>query len=176
LTASGGYSVTPSGATPCAGGLVLAANAKCSFTVALTLTRGGSILGSIAVTDNANPGPTLQTLNLATVGFWPVTLVPASLSFPATSVGTTSAPLQVKVTNYSTTAVTLNSFTASGDYTVVSSGTSPCAPGTILVSAASCTLGVTFAPTVTGTITGAVTVSHNAPNGPQVAAVTGSGQ
>ena len=176
LTASGGYSVTPSGATPCAGGLVLAANAKCSFTVALTLTRGGSILGSIAVTDNANPGPTLQTLNLATVGFWPVTLVPASLSFPATSVGTTSAPLQVKVTNYSTTAVTLNSFTASGDYTVVSSGTSPCAPGTILVSAASCTLGVTFAPTVTGTITGVVTVSHNAPNGPQVVAVTGSGQ
>lgn len=175
LTAAGEYSVTPSGAKPCTNGLVLAASAKCGFTVSLTPTSGGSILGSVTVVDNAASGPTVQTYNLAAIGFWPITLSPANLSFAATTVGTTSSPLQVTVTNYSTAAVTLNSFAASGDYAIVSSGSNPCTPGMVLNPPGKCTLGVTFSPTVTGTITGAVTVSHSAPNSPQVVGTAGSG-
>ncbi len=176
LTASGEYSVSPSGAKPCTSGLVLAVNAKCGFSVSLTPTSGGSIVGSVTVIDNATSGPNVQTFNLAAVGFWPITLSPASLSFPATTVGTTSSPLQITVTNYTTSSVTLNGFTTSGDYSLVSVGSNPCISGTILSAAGKCTLGITFSPTVKGTITGAVTVSHSAPYGPQVGGLTGSGQ
>jgi hypothetical protein len=129
----------------------------------------------VTVVDNATSGPAVQTYNLAAVGYWSITPSPASLSFPTTTVGTTSSPLTVTVTNYSASAVTLNSFAASGDYSVVSSGTTPCLPATVLSAGGKCTLGVTFSPTIIGTITGAVTVSHNGPNSPAVVAVTGSG-
>ena len=175
LTASGEYSMSPSGAIPCRSGLVLAAKGKCGFTVSLTPTGGGSILGSVTVVDNETSGPAVQTYNLAAVGYWSITPSPASLSFPTTTVGTTSSPLTVTVTNYSASAVTLNSFAASGDYSVVSSGTTPCLPATVLSAGGKCTLGVTFSPTIIGTIAGAVTVSHNGPNSPAVVAVTGSG-
>ena len=175
LTASGEYSVTGSGGTACRSGLVLAAKGKCGITVSLTPTTGGSILGSVTVIDNATSGPDVQTYNLAAVGYWPITLSPASLSFPTTAVGATSSPLEITVTNYTTGTVTLNSLTASGDFQVVSAGTNPCVAGTVLSPSGNCTLGVTFSPTVTGAIKGAVTVSHTAPDGPQVAALTGSG-
>ncbi len=156
-------------------GLVLAANAKCGFTVSLKPTTIGSVLGSVTVSDNAASGPTVQTFNLSATAFWPISLSPVGLSFGAVTVGTTSAPLQVTVTNSTTGQVTLNSFAASGDYTVVSFGSAPCSPGQILNAGGKCTFGVTFSPTVTGSITGAVTISHTAPNGPQVLSLSGSG-
>jgi len=176
LTASGEYAVGPSGTAPCTSGLVLAAKAKCGIKVSLTPTTGGSVLGSVTFVDNAKSGPTVQTYNLAAVGHWPITLTPATLSFPATAVDNTTTPLQVTVTNYSPSALTLNGFAASGDYAAVSFGSNPCAPGTVLNPGGTCTFGVTFSPAVKGTITGAVTVSYTSPYGPQVLPVTGSGQ
>ena len=175
LTASGEYTVTPSGAIPCMSGLVLAAKGKCGFTVSLTPTNGGSILGSVTVVDNVTAGPTIQTYNLAAVGYWSITASPATLSFSATTVGTTSSPLQVTLTNYSAAAVTLQNLATSGDYAIVTMGSNPCMTGTILSAAGKCTFGVTFSPTVTGTIAGAVTASHNGPNSPAVVGLTGSG-
>ena len=175
LTSSGEYSVAPSGAIPCASGIVLPPKGKCGFTVSVAPTSGGSLLGSITAVDNANSGATVQTLNLSAMGSWPITLSPATLNFPATMVGTTGSPLPVTVTNNSSVAVTMNNFAASGDYAVVPLGSSPCGAGTVLSPAGKCTLGVTFSPTVTGTITGALTVSHDAPNSPQEVGLTGSG-
>jgi hypothetical protein len=177
VAASGEYTLAaPPSGTVCASGLVLTANAKCQFTVSLTPTSGGSVLGSVTITDNAASGATVETYNLSAIGYWPITLSPPSLSFPATTIGTTSAPLQVMVTNYSKSSVTLNSFAASGDYAIETLGSSPCVTGTILATGGKCTFGVTFSPTTTGAITGAVTVSHSAPNSPQVVSLTGSGQ
>ncbi len=176
LIASGEYLVTSAGASPCSSGLVLNPKAKCSFTVSLTPTTTGSILGSITMEDNANSGPSVQTYGVAAIGHWPITLAPATLSFPATTVGSTSTPLQVTVTNYSPVAVSLYSFVASGQYTTVAFGTNQCIPTTVLNPRSSCTFGVSFSPTTTGSISGALTVTHNAPNGPQVLALTGSGR
>jgi Protein of unknown function (DUF1573) len=175
VAASGEYSVNPSGPQPCINGLVLAAGAHCGFSVSLTPTSGGSILGSVTFVDNASSGATVQTYNLTATGFWPITLSPNSLSFPLTAVGHTSSPLQVAVTNNSSGSVTLGSLVASGDYNVVSYGANPCAPGTVLIAGGTCTFGVTFSPTVSGAIAGAATVSHNAPNTPQIVALSGSG-
>jgi hypothetical protein len=175
ITASGEYSVVGSSAKPCKAGLVLAANAKCGFSVTVSPSSGGSIVGSVTIVDNAASGTTIQTYNLATVGFWPLTVSPASLSFPTTAVGTTSAPLQVTATNYSGGNVTMNGAAASGDYSVVTMGASPCANGTVLAPGAACTYGVTFSPTVTGTIPGVATLSNTSANGPQLVSLTGGG-
>ena len=175
ISASGEYSVAGSSAKPCKAGLVLAANAKCAFAVTVNPTSGGSISGSVTITDNAAAGPTVQTYNLATVGFWPLTVAPASLSFPTTAVGSTSSPLQLTATNCSTVNVTMNAASASGDYAIVSMGVNPCSTGTVLAPGGTCTFGVTFGPTVTGTIQGVATFSNSSPNSPQEVALTGSG-
>lgn len=175
IAASGEYSFVGSGAKPCKAGLVLAVNAKCGFSVTVNPTSGGSIVGSVTITDNASSGPTVQTYNLATIGYWPLTVAPASLSFPAIVVGNTSSPLQVTATNYSTANITLTGAAGSGDYAIVSLGTNACTSGTVLAPGAACTFSVTFSPTVTGTISGVATFSNNSPNAPQVVALTGSG-
>jgi hypothetical protein len=175
ITASGEYSVVGSSAKPCKAGLVLAANAKCGFSVTVNPISGGSITGSVTIADNAASGPTVQTYNLATVGFWPLTVSPASLSFPTTAVGTTSSPMQVTATNYSSSNVTMNGAAASGDYSIVTMGTSPCSGGTVLAPGAACTYGITFSPTVTGTISGVATFSNSTANGPQLVSLTGAG-
>ncbi len=176
VTASGEYSVAPAGAKPCSNGLILAAGAKCGFSVSLTPTSSGSIVGSVTVVDNVASGPTIQTYNLVGSGFWPIAMSPGTLKFPATTVGSTSSLLQVTVKNFSAAAVTLSSMVASGDYNIVPAGTNPCSSGTVLNTNGTCTFGVTFSPSVTGTIGGVATVSHNAPNGPQIVALTGTGQ
>jgi hypothetical protein len=129
----------------------------------------------VTIVDNASSGPTTQTYNLAAIGFWPLTVSPASLSFPATAVGSSSSPLQVTATNYSTSNVTLNGAAASGDYAIVSFGSNPCANGTVLSPGASCTFGVTFDPTVTGTIPGVATFNNSSANAPQTVSLTGVG-
>jgi hypothetical protein len=176
LTAPGEYTVVPSGANPCINGVVLAPGAKCGFSVTLTATGPGSIFGSVTVVDNAASGPTVQTYNLTATGVWPVTLSPSTLSFPSTAVGSTSSPLQVTVKNYSTESVTLDSIAASGDYGIVPLGASPCGSGTVLTAKGTCTFGVTFSPSVGGIVAGAATLSHSAPNNPQVVALNGRGQ
>jgi hypothetical protein len=175
LSTEGQFIVTPSGTKPCTNGLVLAANAKCTFTVSATPTNNSSLLGGVTAVDNAISGPTTQVYNVTATGYWPVSVSPSHLTFPATTVGTTSAALTVTVTNYSASAVTLNGLAASGDYAVVSQGTTPCTSTTTLNSGGACTLGVTFSPTAKGSIAGAATVIHNAPNGPQVIGLSGTG-
>ena len=134
------------------------------------------MFGSVNITDNATSGPTVQTYNLMGTGVWPISLSPASLSFPATVVGSSSPALQVTVTNRSSTAVTVVSLALSGDYNLVPLGANPCVSGTVLNASETCTAGITFSPTVTGTISGVMTVAHNAPNSPQVTTITGTGQ
>jgi len=176
LAASGEYSVVPSGANPCTNGLLLAAGAKCGFTVSLTPTSTGSVVGSVTVADNVTSGPAVQTYNLGANSVWPITLTPGSLTFPATSLGSTSSPLTVTVTNHTSASVTLGTVVVSGDYNFVPSGANPCNTGTILAANGVCTFGITFSPTIKGNIFGAATVTHNAANSPQVTTMAGTGQ
>ncbi len=100
-------------------------------------------------------------------------VLPADLE-PA--VGSTSSPLQITVNNYSAVSVTLGTIVASGGYDIVPLGVNACGSGTVLNANGTCTFGVTFSPMISGVIPGAATLSHNAPNGPQVVALTGTGQ
>jgi hypothetical protein len=169
LSASGEFSATPSGAKPCSG--PLSAGASCTFVVTFTPMSAGTVPGSVAVTDDSSASP--QIVNLSGAAVLPVSLSTASLSFAAQTVGTNSAPQTVTVTNNQSTPVTLN-FATSGDYTTTTSITNPC--GSSLAAKAQCNMDVVFSPTMTGTITGGLTLTYNAGFSPQIVNLSGIGQ
>ncbi|MFI5118141.1 MAG: choice-of-anchor D domain-containing protein [Terriglobales bacterium] len=170
ITASGNFSAAGSGTTPCGG--ALAKSAKCTLSVTFTPSNTGSIKGSVSIADSGAGSP--QIVGLSGTGTVPVTLAPASLTFVAQTVGTTSAPQTVTLTNSSGATLNIASIAASGDFSAAPSGGSPC--GATVATGATCTFSVTFSPNVKGSITGAATVTHNAPLGPAVIKLTGTGQ
>jgi hypothetical protein len=168
-SASGNFTAA-AGSKPCSG--VLAPNGTCNILVSFSPSVPAAITGVLSVYDNSGVSP--QMMVLTGTGVLPVTAAPASLAFAPQSVGTTSSPQIVTLTNNSTTLVNISSIVASGDFLYVPAGTTPC--GSSLAKGASCTIGVEFSPSSTGAITGALTVSDNAPYSPQLVALSGTGQ
>lgn len=170
LTASTGYSVTPSGALPCSG--QLAAGAKCTFSVGFTPPIMGIILGAVTV---ANTGPVNPVMyNLTGTGVPAVTFSPPNLTFSGQRLGTTSPLQTLTLSNNQTVPLNLSSVVPSGDYAVVPGGAAAC--GFSVPANSKCTLQVTFTPTQMGTIKGAVTFTHDAGGSPQSVPLTGTGQ
>jgi len=170
VTTNGVYTVASSGTTPCGG--VLNAGATCTLTVTFTPLVAGSTAAGITISDTASVST--QILSATGTGVLPVKLSPTSLSFGTVSVGSTSAVQTVTVTNNQTTAVTINSVVASGDFIYTSGGTTPC--GSSIAASGSCTLGVEFSPTAAGAISGNLTLTYGASGSPQVVSLSGTGQ
>jgi len=145
----------------------LAAGASCTATVRFAPTAAGARSGSLSIT----AGGTTQPVSLSGTGVAPgpiINAAPGSLTFAGTVVGSASAAQTVTVSNSGTSAATVSSVAATGDYTQ----TNTC--GSLAVGA-SCTVTVTFRPTASGTRTGSVTITSNANNSPTTVALTGSG-
>jgi hypothetical protein len=102
-----------------------------------------------------------------------VSISPTILSFPATQVGTASAPLTFTVTNMGTATLSLVSNTISGDFNFA--GIETCGTITSLVAGTSCTYSANFTPTAIGTRTGQEIIFNNAPTSPQTITLTGTG-
>jgi hypothetical protein len=75
-------------------------------------------------------------------------------------VGASSSPVTVTVTNSSASTVNITNFAASADYSVIGNGTTPC--GGTLGPGASCTVAVTFSPSIAGKLDGSVVFMDNA--------------
>lgn len=148
-------------------GATLKAGSKCTISVTFTPTVTGTITGTLTISDNASGSP--HTVGLTGTAVLPVTLAPAKASFPSTTVGTTSAPVNFTLTNNLSTALAISSISASGDYLQSNTcSSSVAAKGT-------CTISVAFAPTAVGARPGTLTVSDSASNSPQTAPLSGSG-
>jgi Putative Ig domain/Abnormal spindle-like microcephaly-assoc'd, ASPM-SPD-2-Hydin len=102
-----------------------------------------------------------------------VAFTPTSLTFAAQAIGTTSAPQSITVTNTGNAGLFINSAAVPNtlDFTEVSDGCS----GLTLAAGTSCSVSITFSPTLSGTRSAAFTLTDNAPNSPQTVALTGSG-
>src|SRR4030095_12516355 len=87
-----------------------------------------------------------------------VTLSPASLNFGNQSVGSTSAPQTVTVTNSGSPALTINNISTTGDFAQSN------ACGNSLGANASCTVAVSFTPTASGSRTGSPALHHHHPH------------
>ena len=166
VATSGDFGIITS-AKPC--GTTLAAGKNCKIDVTFSPTQTGTRTGSLTITDNAGGSP--QTVPLTGTGAVEATLTPASKTFPATKVGSSSVAKVFTLTNKGTTSLTGISSTATGDYSV--SGTT-CS--STLGAKSKCTISVIFTPTQTGTRTGQLQVSDSAPGSPQTSSLTGTGK
>ncbi len=145
-------------------------NGTCTVSVYFTPATTGTITGTLTITDGAANSP--QTASLTGIGASSaVSISPSSLTFSSQVLNTTSAGQKVTVTNNSIVNLTVNSITASGDY----SETNTCT-GATLTAGQACTITVSFTPNVTGTISGAITISDTTANSPQVVTLTGTGE
>jgi hypothetical protein len=101
-----------------------------------------------------------------------LSLSPSSLEFGNVDLGR-NATLAMVVTNSSSAPVTFTGLSATGDFSVAA-GSCP-AIGSLLAASASCTLQVSFVPTLTGIRSGLLSLSNNASPLPLTAALTGFG-
>jgi nucleoside-specific outer membrane channel protein Tsx len=149
-------------------GATLAAGKTCKVSVTFTPTQLAAETGTLTFTDNASGSP--QTMSLSGTGVAQATLTPSSHTFPKTKVGSTSAPYNFTLRNNLSTTLTGISYSTAAPFAV---STSSCS--TTLDSKKSCTISVTFSPTVTGAAAGTLTVNDSANVSPQTARVSGTG-
>src|ERR1019366_2159548 len=114
-----------------------------------------------------------QLVNLAGTSLAPLTVAPASLTFTAQAVGTTSAAKAVKITNNNRSAVTLSSVVPSGDFQIQASGTT-CSTSSPRAAGKVCTIEIQFAPTIAGSIVGSLTVANTASPNPLLVPFSGT--
>ncbi len=163
VSASGDYTQTNTCQQPVAPG------GTCTVTVYFTPSVSGTRTGTLTITDNATNSP--QTVSLTGVGATSaISITPGSLAFGNQVVNTNSAIQKVTVSNTGFVNLTVNSVAASGDY----SETDTCT-GATLTPGQTCTVSVTFTPTLTGSVAGAITINDTAIGSPHVASLSGSG-
>ena len=137
---------------------------------------GDSVLASFDATaylavDSSDNLYIVDELNnrIRRVQFTPsVSATPASLTFPSTAVGVTSAPLDITLTNFGG-ATTVSSIVVAGNFAETDNCVGIVAPTT------SCTISVTFTPAGTGALNGSITINDNAGTGSQIVTLTGTG-
>lgn len=141
---------------------------KCTVSVSFAPIARGSRTGTLTIADNAAGSP--HTVTLTGNGIAPaVTLSASSLTFADQDVGTTSAPQTVGLTNTGLDPLTINGFAIIGDFTQ----TNNC--GLTVAAGGSCTIQVSFRPTMPLARTGSLSIIHNAPGSPSQAQLSGTG-
>jgi hypothetical protein len=91
------------------------------------------------------------------------------MAYATQLINTSSASQAATLTNTGSVTVNIASIATTGPY----SQTNNC--GSALTANASCTINVVFTPTKSGTQTGTLTVTDDAPNSPQTVALSGVG-
>jgi hypothetical protein len=152
----------------------LAANASCTVSVTFTPTATGARTAAVTLTDNAANSPQTVALNGTGGSANPaVTLNPTSLSFGNQNIGSTSSAQTVTLTNSGTASLTITSVALNGTNPGDFAQTNNCPAS--LAANASCTVSVTFKPTISGSRTATLTFLDNAANSPQTVALSGTG-
>jgi trimeric autotransporter adhesin len=149
---------------------VLASGNTCTVSVSFAPTGGGTRSATLVVTDNSFLSTTVSVTLTGTATA--VSFSPPSLSFPSQTVGTSSAPMNVTLTNNGTSTLTISSITASGDFLVTS--IDGCEHG-VLAGGTSCGIGVEFRPTQVGVRNGSLSVVDTDPASPQMLVLQGTG-
>ena len=147
----------------------LAAGGKCTINVKFAPSTPGPSKGTVTIVASAG-GP--QTVSVAGVGT-AAKFVPPSVTFSSQTVGTSSAPQTTTLTNKASVAVRLFQIAIAGANAGDFSKTTSC--GVTLGAGASCTVAVTFTPTVAGPRTASVLFSDDGGGSPQSVPVSGTG-
>jgi Putative Ig domain/Abnormal spindle-like microcephaly-assoc'd, ASPM-SPD-2-Hydin len=161
-----GSSEFPISAKTC--GSTLAAGATCTISVQFKPTAEGTQKATLTVVDSGGT----QTSALSGYGS-AIKFNPASLTFPSTAVGTSSAPQSTTMTNLGSSAMTITSIAIGGANPSDYSETSTC--GSTLAAGANCAITVTFTPNAIGSLPADIAVTDSDPTSPQKVLISGTG-
>jgi hypothetical protein len=150
-------------------GSTLTPGSNCTISVKFKPSSPGT-QGTVTITDNVPNSP--QTVMLTGVGTV-VTLSPTSLDFGNQTVGTTSAPQTVTLTNHAQRALILSGAGFSGANPGAFAETHTC--GRSLAAGASCAVTVTFTPDSIGKMTATLGFLDDGGGSPQQVSLSGSG-
>lgn len=164
------FNITPSGALTTLYLFCSQDNCADGYYPAAGLVQGndGNFYGT-TYAGGANDSGTVYKLTLP-LGI--ATVSPDSLTFGPQDVGTTSSSQPVTLSNTGGAPLTVNTIVASGDFAETDNCNGSVAAGH------SCTINVTFSPTLPGTRTGTLTITDNsdgAPGSQQTVSLTGTG-
>jgi phospholipase C len=150
----------------------LAPGQKCTVLVAFKPVALGQATGSLTITDNAVGSPQTVTLSGTGTALGPN---PPSLNFQPQTVGTSSQPQTITITNVAPTGnlkITKISITGTNvnDFGQTNNCPASLPPG------ANCAVNVTFTPSATGNRSANVQFIDNGGGSPQLVPLTGVGQ
>ena len=103
-----------------------------------------------------------------------VSLSAGSLTFASQTVGATSAPQVVTLTNTGTAVLTLTAFTFSGTANAEFARGGTCQAGMSVAAGGNCSVQITFTPAAAGSRTATLTIAHNA-GGTSAISLVGTG-
>jgi probable HAF family extracellular repeat protein len=154
-------------ATPVAAGVaVLQGLQSVSFDVTTRAVQAKSY-ATIAGTANGITKSKKLTVNVAAA------VSPTRLGFGSVPVNTTSGPLNATLTNKGATAISVSSIGLTGTNAKYYAQTNNCPSN--LAAGASCTVAVTFKPTVTGSKSATLSIATSATSTPLKVALSGTG-
>ncbi|HXJ91874.1 MAG TPA: choice-of-anchor D domain-containing protein [Terriglobia bacterium] len=162
VSANGAFSETNTCGSPVLPG------ANCTVNVTFTPTAAGTANGVLTLTDDSGNLGATQTVALTGLGTTPgASVTPAKISFPSQVVGTTGASQNVVLKSTGDGPLQISSVTVGTPFSETNSCPASIAAGS------SCTISVSFTPTVAGSASGTLTIVDNA--GTQTVSLTGTG-
>jgi hypothetical protein len=151
----------------------VAAGGNCTISVTFTPAASGSFTASVSVADNASGSP--QTVALSGTGANPgVSLSPSSLAFGSIPIKSVSSLQTISLSNTGNAVLSITSLAIGGANSSDFAETADTC-GSSVVAGGSCTIGITFTPSLAGAETASITVTDNAGGSPQTAALSGTG-
>lgn len=153
-------------------GSSVAANSNCAISVTFTPSVSGTRSATLSVADSVGT----QSVSLTGTGSnsgAAIAVSPMSLTFSSQTLGTSSTPQAVTLTNTGNAVLSITSIGITGTNAVDFSQTNDC--GSSVAASASCAVNVTFTPQASGTRTATLSISDNAQGSPQTVVLSGTG-
>jgi alpha-1,3-glucanase-like protein/F5/8 type C domain-containing protein/CARDB protein/ASPM-SPD-2-Hydin domain-containing protein len=148
-------------------GASLAIGSSCTVGVTFRPSAAGSRTGSLSFGGLV----AVPLTGTGTISGPALVAAPPGLDFGTLTTGVTSAPQTVTLSNPGTATTTLTGITGTSAEFAIQSNTC----GASLAAGASCTVGVTFAPSANGARTGTLSAASSAPGSPLAVPLTGTG-
>lgn len=155
-------------------GSSLAVGANCTIHGHFQPTGPGPVTAAVSISDNA--GNTPQTISLSGTGVSAATAILSgyNFNFGTQTVGTSSNPEYITLTNAGNQTLFISSITAGGSNPSSFVFSNNC--GASLTAGASCLIHGHFKPTTTGPLSATITITDNDVNPTQTITYTGTGQ
>jgi hypothetical protein len=141
-------------------GASLAPGVNCTLQVSFHPTAADAISGLLTLPSSVAGNPATDPLSGTGVSAGNLAALPGSLAYAATAVGSTSAAQPVVFSNAGGVSIPLGSPTvSSADFIISSNGC-----GATLAPGASCSVGVSFAPALAGSLSGTLALTGGSGN------------